>query len=63
MAPSPSVDSDGGGAPPFEPLERVHDDCPGGSRFRDDVWDYQEIRPPASHSGRFLDFTRFPEGY
>lgn len=63
MATSPSRDSDSGGRTPFDPLDRVHDDCPKGSCFRDDVWDYKEIRPRASHSGRFLDFTRFPEGY
>lgn len=58
--PLPAASS--GTAPPISPDEYIHEDLPRGSKFRDDVWDYQSIRP-SGHPSRWARFTRIPAGY
>ncbi|WP_152926090.1 hypothetical protein [Microbacterium sp. GCS4] len=48
--------------PPIPPDDFIHEDLPAGSKFGDDEWDYQGIRP-LGNPGRWARFTRIPEGY
>lgn len=60
--PEPTAEPSSGPPSSISPHDFIHEAIPGGSRFGDEAWDYQAIRP-AGHPTRWVRFSRIPVGY